>query len=430
MRLAAVGDLHVKKTSQGQLQPLLASVNEHADVLLLCGDLTDYGLPEEAIILAKELNAVVRIPIVAVLGNHDYRVRTAGRGLPDSHGSGREGARWGGLRDPRGRDRGRERLLGRLRAGDPGRLGRACDQTLRAGGDRRGHKLEGALARLRTERRIALLHYSPIRATVENEPLEIMSYLGTSRLEEPINRYPVDVVFHGHAHHGSLEGRTSYRHPGLQRGNAAVVAAVSGPAALPVVVERRRLPTRLPRSRMLQAFVHPSAANRQRRATEKWLSFATSRRGSENSVASPYIERILKARVYDVAIESPLDEAPRLSRRIGNRVMLKREDLQPVFSFKVRGAYNRIAHLSEAAAKRGVVCASAGNHAQGVALAAKRRGIPAVIVMPQTTPHIKVQAVIDLRCGARDPRRRLRQCVRAGAGAGPGAQPDLRSSVR
>jgi len=113
-------------------------------------------------------------------------------------------------------------------------------------------------------------------------------------------------------------------------------------------------------------------------------------------VASPYIERILKARVYDVAIESPLDEAPRLSRRVGNRVLLKREDLQPVFSFKVRGAYNRIAHLSEAAARRGVVCASAGNHAQGVALAARHRGIPAVIVMPQTTPQIKVQSVIDL----------------------------------
>jgi threonine dehydratase len=113
-------------------------------------------------------------------------------------------------------------------------------------------------------------------------------------------------------------------------------------------------------------------------------------------MASPYIERILKARVYDVAIESPLEEAPRLSRRLGNRVLLKREDLQPVFSFKLRGAYNRIAHLSEAVAKRGVVCASAGNHAQGVALAARRRGIPAVIVMPRTTPQIKVQAVIDL----------------------------------
>src|ERR1700745_2734292 len=114
------------------------------------------------------------------------------------------------------------------------------------------------------------------------------------------------------------------------------------------------------------------------------------------SVASPYIERILKARVYDVAIESPLEEARRLSRRLGNQLLLKREDLQPVFSFKLRGAYNRIAHLSEATAKRGVVCASAGNHAQGVALAARKRGIPAVIVIPQTSPQIKVQAVIDL----------------------------------
>jgi threonine dehydratase len=113
-------------------------------------------------------------------------------------------------------------------------------------------------------------------------------------------------------------------------------------------------------------------------------------------MASPYIERILKARVYDVAIESPLEEAPRLSRRLGNHVLLKREDLQPVFSFKLRGAYNRIAHLSDGAAKRGVVCASAGNHAQGVALSARRRGIAAVVVMPRTTPQIKVQSVIDL----------------------------------
>jgi threonine dehydratase len=113
-------------------------------------------------------------------------------------------------------------------------------------------------------------------------------------------------------------------------------------------------------------------------------------------VASPYIERILKARVYDVATESALDHAPRLSRRLGNTVLLKREDLQAVFSFKLRGAYNRIAQLSETAAKRGVICASAGNHAQGVALAAHRRGIPAVIVMPETTPQIKVQAVKDL----------------------------------
>jgi threonine dehydratase len=113
-------------------------------------------------------------------------------------------------------------------------------------------------------------------------------------------------------------------------------------------------------------------------------------------VANPYIERILKARVYDVAIESPLEQAPRLSRRLGNQVLLKREDLQPVYSFKLRGAYNRIAHLAESAARRGVVCASAGNHAQGVALAAHRRGCSALVVMPQTSPQIKVQAVLDL----------------------------------
>jgi threonine dehydratase len=109
-----------------------------------------------------------------------------------------------------------------------------------------------------------------------------------------------------------------------------------------------------------------------------------------------YLQRVLKARVYDVAIESPLEAAPRLSQRLGSRVLFKREDLQPVFSFKLRGAYNKIAHLSAATAARGVICASAGNHAQGVALAARKRGIPAVIVMPQTTPAIKVQAVVDL----------------------------------
>lgn len=109
-----------------------------------------------------------------------------------------------------------------------------------------------------------------------------------------------------------------------------------------------------------------------------------------------YVEKILKAKVYDVAIESPLEAAPRLSRRLQNRIFFKREDLQPVFSFKIRGAYNKIAQLSSISAQRGVICASAGNHAQGVALGARTRGIPAVIVMPLTTPEIKVQAVADL----------------------------------
>jgi threonine dehydratase len=113
-------------------------------------------------------------------------------------------------------------------------------------------------------------------------------------------------------------------------------------------------------------------------------------------MSDDYLQRVLKARVYDVASESPLDLAPRLSRRLGNQVLLKREDLQQIFSFKLRGAYNKIAHLSPAIAARGVICASAGNHGQGVALAGRKRGIPVLIVMPQTTPSIKVQAVMDL----------------------------------
>ena len=106
-----------------------------------------------------------------------------------------------------------------------------------------------------------------------------------------------------------------------------------------------------------------------------------------------YLERILTARVYDVAVETPLELAPALSARTGNRLFLKREDLQPVFSFKLRGAYNKMAGLPREVLKRGVIAASAGNHAQGVALAAQRLGCRAVIVMPVTTPSIKVTAV-------------------------------------
>lgn len=209
MRLAAAADLHVKKSSQGVLQPLLAPVNDHADVLLLCGDLTDYGLPEEAAILARELAAAVRIPVIAVLGNHDFesgREDEVRRILTDA------GVR---ILDGEAYEIGGVGIAGAK--GFSGGFGRA---TLGAWGEQatkrfvqeaidEALKLEGALARLRTRRRIALLHYSPIRGTVEGEPLDIFPYLGTSRLEEPLNRHPVDVVFHGHAHHGTAEGRTS-----------------------------------------------------------------------------------------------------------------------------------------------------------------------------------------------------------------------------
>ena len=116
-------------------------------------------------------------------------------------------------------------------------------------------------------------------------------------------------------------------------------------------------------------------------------------RSAASTAPDPYLQRILRARVYDVAIESPLDPAPNLSTRLGNRVLLKREDLQPVFSFKLRGAYNRMVGLSPAELERGVIAASAGNHAQGVALAAQRLGCRAVIVMPVTTPEMKVRSV-------------------------------------
>ena len=118
--------------------------------------------------------------------------------------------------------------------------------------------------------------------------------------------------------------------------------------------------------------------------------------GCQTAVMDHYLPRILRARVYDVARETPLELANNLSRRLSNSVWLKREDLQPVFSFKLRGAYNRMAQLSEAELKLGVIASSAGNHAQGVALSASHLGCRAVIVMPVTTPGVKVDAVRQL----------------------------------
>jgi len=111
-------------------------------------------------------------------------------------------------------------------------------------------------------------------------------------------------------------------------------------------------------------------------------------------VIKKYLNKILNARVYDVARETPLEDANNMSQRLGNRVLIKREDLQPVFSFKVRGAYNKLIRLSEEDRTKGVIAASAGNHAQGVALSAQKLGVRATIVMPETTPEIKVQSVV------------------------------------
>lgn len=207
VRIAAISDIHVGKSSQGALQPLLAEIADNADVLVVCGDLTDYGLPEEARILAKEL-APARIPIVAILGNHDFESDQQGEVrqiLTDSgvvmldgeshevHGVGFAGA---------------VGFCGGFGRGALGAWGEKAIKTFVHEAVNEALKLEAALARLTMPHRIALLHYAPIRETVEGEPIEIFPWLGSSRLEEPLLRYPVSAVFHGHAHKGTAEGRT------------------------------------------------------------------------------------------------------------------------------------------------------------------------------------------------------------------------------
>ena len=208
VRVAAVGDIHLGgKGFDAPLQILFGQVSDHADVLALCGDLTDRGEPEEARLMAKAL-ASVTVPIVAVLGNHDYesgKEREVARILEDAgvhvlDGAAHEvlGVGFAGIKGFAG-GFGR-RALGPWGEGVIKQFVReALDEAL---------KLETALRQLRTERRVALLHYSPVAATVAGEPLEIYPFLGCSRLEEPLTRYPVDVIFHGHAHHGTPEGRT------------------------------------------------------------------------------------------------------------------------------------------------------------------------------------------------------------------------------
>jgi Icc-related predicted phosphoesterase len=207
IRIAALADLHCTKSSQGAFQPLFARITEAADVLLIAGDLTDYGLPEEAAVLAKELTAL-RIPVAAVLGNHDVEsgkevevrhiLTDAGLNVLDGDACELHGVGIAGIKGFGGG-------FGRRALGPWGET--TIKQFVREAVDE-ALKLEAALARLRTAQLIALLHYSPIQATVEGEPLEIYPFLGSSRLEEPIGRYPVSLVFHGHAHRGQLEGIT------------------------------------------------------------------------------------------------------------------------------------------------------------------------------------------------------------------------------
>jgi Icc-related predicted phosphoesterase len=207
VRFAVVGDIHVTKESAGQLRGLFAQASEAADALLLCGDLTDYGTPEEAKVLVDELSGV-KVPVVAVLGNHDYESGTpeavsgaltqAGVRVLDGEACEIEGV---GIAGTKG-------FSGGFGRGSLGAWGEPAIKLFVQEAVKEAMKLESALAKLRTPRRIALLHYSPVVGTIEGEPREIFPFLGSSRLEEPLLRYPVDAVFHGHAHRGALEGRT------------------------------------------------------------------------------------------------------------------------------------------------------------------------------------------------------------------------------
>jgi Icc-related predicted phosphoesterase len=210
VRLAAVGDLHYGKTSRGQLQPLFNAVTRaEADILLLLGDLTDYGLADEAAELARELTGGIKIPVVAVLGNHDFeagavtevaRILTdAGVKLLDGESVEVLGIGFAGVKG----------FAGGFGRGVLGPWGEDVVKRFVHEAVNEALKLESALARLRTRTRIALLHYAPIAETVEGEPREIWPYLGCGRLEEPLTRYEVTAVFHGHAHHGRPEGKTS-----------------------------------------------------------------------------------------------------------------------------------------------------------------------------------------------------------------------------
>jgi Icc-related predicted phosphoesterase len=206
VRFAAVGDIHVTKDSAGQLRAFFAQATEHADALLLCGDLTDYGTAEEAKVLVDEL-AAVKVPIVAVLGNHDYESGTpeivrdalmhAGVRVLDGEACEIEGV---GIAGAKG-------FAGGFGRGSLGAWGEPAIKLFVQEALNEAMKLESALAKLRTPRKIALLHYSPIAGTVAGEPADIYPFLGSSRLEEPLLRYPVDAVFHGHAHRGTLQAK-------------------------------------------------------------------------------------------------------------------------------------------------------------------------------------------------------------------------------
>ncbi|MBV8278804.1 MAG: metallophosphoesterase [Verrucomicrobia bacterium] len=213
LRIAAVSDIHYTKTSKGALQELFVEASGSADVLLICGDFTDYGLPEEAKVVAEDIKAHVRIPVIGVVGNHDFEsgkkeevqaiIEEAGVKFLDGDTA---------------------EVLGVGFAGVCGFGGGFGQQMLNAWGEplikafvqeavEHSLRLEKALTRLTMDKRIVLLHYSPIRDTVAGENPELFPFLGASRFEATIDQFKVSAVFHGHAHHGTLEGKIAKQVP-------------------------------------------------------------------------------------------------------------------------------------------------------------------------------------------------------------------------
>ncbi len=209
LRIAATSDIHYTRNSRGQCRELFLAASQAADVLVICGDLTDYGLPEEAHILAEDLRTHCRIPVIAVLGNHDFEsgqthevsaiLEQAGVQMLDGECTEIRGVGFVGVCGFGGGFG--ARMLNAW--GEP-----AIKKFVQEGVDQALH-LERALARLTSPHRVALLHYAPIKDTVAGEDPEIFPFLGSTRLEGPLNRFNVSVAFHGHAHGGAHSGRTS-----------------------------------------------------------------------------------------------------------------------------------------------------------------------------------------------------------------------------